>query len=209
MGLFFPTLGPRSSYRTKSDGTYLVYTSYRGEIEADCKQRCVYCDIKNEEHGYEGFVLDHFRPQAHFSSLANDPNNLVLSCPVCNRLKSNHWPLDPTIPDSYQGMVGFLDPFNHDRSQYFNIEPDGRLVPLQPPAQYLEKILKLNRASRLRVRERRILRAELRNLAQIINISALQLLEQRGNGAISEADFNSQSVPLLKALNYLSSAINA
>src|SRR5438093_993552 len=109
--LFFPGLTRRATYARKDDGSYYRYERYRQEIREDCQLRCVYCDIhENECGGIESMHVDHFRPRVHFATLANDPNNLVWTCPGCNRLKSDNWPALGT-EESYVGDEGFIDPF--------------------------------------------------------------------------------------------------
>ncbi len=163
--LFFPLVKRRTTYCGKGASKKSHYTDYHSEIEEDCKHRCVYCDISLEEHGYEGMVLDHFRPEKHFPKLRNDPNNLILSCPKCNRSKWHHWPCskEDNMP-SHLDKVGFIDPFTEDRKNYFSITIDGQLESTKPPAQYMLDMLNLNRKSRVQVRRRRIIQNELRLL---------------------------------------------
>ncbi|PLT16460.1 MULTISPECIES: HNH endonuclease signature motif containing protein [Ralstonia] len=159
--VFFPDMVRSESYERKEDGTYYDYTYYREVILVDCKERCVYCDIVLSEMGYEGMVLDHFRPQKKFPLLKNDPSNLVSACPKCNRLKSQHWPIPPEQNATHDNVVGFIDPFFSGRGQYFFTQEDGTLLAARGPSEYLIKLLNLNRESRKIIRRRRILRARL------------------------------------------------
>lgn len=156
--MFYPKLIRKLSYDKNQFGKYYKYSYYREAILDDCKKRCVYCDIVLKEHGFEGMQLDHFRPQDYFKMLTNDPLNLVIACPKCNRLKSNHWPCDKNDPlkPSHDGNVGFLDPFNEDFSKYFEVHEDGILNSLSKPADYLIELLDLNRTSRVLLRRRRM-----------------------------------------------------
>ena len=168
--LFFPKIERRSNYSTKSNGEYYRdYKHYHVEIAEDCNNRCVYCDIKENEIGFEGFVLDHFRPQVHFPDLISNPKNLVLSCPKCNILKSDHWAIDIECAETHNGICGFLDPFIESRLYYFSIEEDGNLICIKPLAKYLEKIFLLNRYSRKKVRYLRIINHKIERI--IIDIS--------------------------------------
>ena len=83
--LFFPALARRSKYVGKGEGKESRYSDYKSEVEEDCKQRCIYCDILLSELGFEGMVIDHFRPTKHYPDLKHNPYNLVLSCPKCNQ----------------------------------------------------------------------------------------------------------------------------
>jgi len=163
--LFFPLIERRALYNGKGDGKTSTYSDYHSEVEEDCKNRCVYCDVSIEEHGYEGMVIDHFRPEKHFPKLRNNPYNLVLACPKCNRSKWHHWPCEKkdNMP-SYSGDVGFIDPFTEDRKKFFSVKIDGTLESIKSPAPYMLIILNLNRKARTQVRRRRMLQNEIRLL---------------------------------------------
>ncbi|WP_431260838.1 HNH endonuclease [Roseateles chitinivorans] len=152
----FPALARRLNYKTKSDGNhYANYSVYYDEIAEDCQNRCVYCDAMLEEIGGEGMNLDHFKPQKHFLSLANDPSNLVLACFRCNRLKSDWWPeKDGTCNN---GQHGFIDPFSPDKDTYFLVEENGEITPKKVPYGYMVELMNLNRISRVAIRRRRTL----------------------------------------------------
>lgn len=155
--IFFPKIVRRKDYDKKSSGEYYVYSHYKEAVSDDCKNRCVYCDIVIKEAGFEGFALDHFRPQEHFPELTNTPTNLVVACGKCNRLKWSHWPVGTGSLSTHNDLVGFIDPFDCDRHDFFKIESNGEIIPLKPPSSYLIKLLNLNRASRLLVRRNRML----------------------------------------------------
>ena len=146
--LFFPRLQRREFYRlTKSRKYYSDYQIYKQEIREDCLGRCVYCDShENELGGSEFMNLDHFRPAKYeeFKPLANDPNNLVWSCCVCNRNKWHHWPA-LGAEGTVVGNEGFIDPFEEDRREYFEVRQDGKIIALKPPATYIINLLVLNR----------------------------------------------------------------
>ena len=156
--IFFPQLKRRNSYPS-----YSRYNRYRDLIREDCRYRCVYCDIHELELGREletrdeRMTLDHFRPQAYYENLQNDPLNLVLCCPVCNRKKADDWPAyDQRHGGLIVGNSGYIDPFADNRSLYFQVSDDGSLVPLRHPASYMIRLLVLNRSAAKRIRRRRI-----------------------------------------------------
>ena len=159
---FFGVLVRRSKYSCRADGTNYAYAYFRAhfqtEIAEDCLFRCVYCDShENEIGGRESMELDHFRPwsRSEFECLKDDPRNLNHACGHCNRLKSNKWPsADPNR--SHDGLVGFIDPFQEPRQIYFEVGADGELIALRPPAEYLIRILTLNRPLLKLLRRRRI-----------------------------------------------------
>ncbi|MCD4848922.1 MAG: HNH endonuclease [Candidatus Aegiribacteria sp.] len=165
--LFYPIIKRRSTYIGNGDGYVSRYSNYRIEIQEDCGGRCVYCDIKHAEIGYEGMHLDHFRPQKYFPQLTDNPANLVLACPKCNRLKSYKWPASKKINAcSHEGRTGFVDPFKESRREYFTVSTDGSLHSLQDPAKYVIKLMKLNRTARIQVRRNRIIQNEIRELSE-------------------------------------------
>ncbi len=164
--LFFPLLKRRGKYFGKGKGRKPQYGDFQAEIEEDCQKRCVYCDIQLSEHGYEGMQLDHFRPQIRFPDLKDDPTNLLLACPKCNRLKWHHWPGDHASKEhSHSGSIGFVDPFEVDRLDYFEVKATGELTPRMPPAAYMLDLLKLNRKARTQIRRLRQFRREMESFA--------------------------------------------
>lgn len=184
--LFFPLLDRRKKYFGKGDGKKSSYSDYRSEIEEDCKNRCVYCDVSLEEHGYEGMAIDHFRPEVHFPKLSHNPGNLVLACPKCNRSKWHHWPCEKKedMP-SYSGNVGFIDPFTEDRKKFFSVRVDGVLESVKPPATYMLKILNLNRKARIQVRRRRIIQNEVQFLIQACSDCIQRVLNSARKGELA------------------------
>lgn len=190
--LFFPLLERRKKYVGKGDGKKSSYSDYRSEIEEDCKNRCVYCDVSLEEHGFEGMAIDHFRPEAHFPKLSDNPDNLVLACPKCNRSKWHHWPCEKKEnAPSYNGNVGFIDPFSDDRRKFFSVRADGVLESKIPPAPYMLKMLNLNRKARIQVRRRRIIQNEVQSLIHACS-DCIQIVinsARKGELAAKEAMF--------------------
>lgn len=163
---FFGPLRRRAKYSTKSTTEYYTYEYYRAhfrdEIAVDCCERCVYCDShENEVGGRESMELDHFRPwsRAEFTHLRDDPHNFHYACGRCNRLKGAHWP-STDKGAAHDGVIGFVDPFNDERRQYFGVNADGMLSCKKHPATYVTKLLQLNRPLLRMLRVRRMLRLE-------------------------------------------------
>ena len=107
--------------------------------------------------GREQMQIDHFRPytRAGFESLKDTPANFHHSCARCNSLKSDKWP-STSHTEPHDGIVGFVDPFADNRRLYFRVADDGELIPLRPPANYLIRVLALNRRHLKLLRLRRI-----------------------------------------------------
>lgn len=77
-----------------------VYSDWKTQISVECYNQCVYCTIhENKWGGLDNFHVEHYRPKSiqAFKHLINDICNLFLSCPVCNRFKSDDWPDDPDL----------------------------------------------------------------------------------------------------------------
>lgn len=180
---FFPEVSRCVNYAAKECGGYYGYAHYKDQIHIDCKHRCVYCDVRLDESGHEGFALDHFRPQEKFSHLKNDPNNLVVACAKCNRNKSAHWPVDVGLGVSHHGEVGFIDPFENNRLDFFSVDVCGALAPKQNPSEYLIKLLGLNRPSRVVVRRNRILH---RRIDDLILLAETIITEVIDGGEMTE-----------------------
>ncbi len=103
--------------------------------------------------------LDHFRPQMYveFAQLKNDPHNLLWACRGCNHLKGYQWPALGT-EGTVNGEEGFIDPFTENRLDYFQVLPGGKIDSIKPPGNYIIKLLALNRFSRKRLRELRMIK---------------------------------------------------
>ena len=158
--LFFPRLQRAGGYPTRRDGSHYGYAYYREYIRIDCQQRCVYCDShESEVGGAEAMQLDHFRPEALFEALINDPLNLHYGCARCNLLKSKQWPARHASR-CHDGEIGFIDPFAEDRAEYLAVGNDGILVALRHPAKYMIGLLHLQREHLRKLRLRRLLLAE-------------------------------------------------
>lgn len=187
--LFYPILNRRKQYKlTQQETYYQNYNKYRDEIGEDCQERCVYCDMALDEMGGDGMQLDHFRSQniKEFKYLVNDPNNLVLSCQKCNRLKSDHWPANISISETYTDGCGFIDPFTEDRGEYFEIIDTGQIEEKQPPAKYVINLLMLNRMAKVQLRRKRLIKIKCKHVTDIITKRIIQFIELFKNGISKE-----------------------
>lgn len=168
--MFYPEITRRAEYaRTKNGNYYSDYSHYRCEITEDCRRRCVYCDIDLDEMGGEGMQLDHFKPQDIDDVEPNDPTNLVLSCPKCNRLKSNHWPLEPDI--------AFFEPFTVNRVKNYVVESSGAISDNDcSRTKFKIKLLLLNRPARVQLRRSRFIKRRINDLMEIVENKFQELL---------------------------------
>ncbi len=195
--LFLPDLNRRANYHKKINGEYYKdYLVYYDEISEDCIHRCIYCDIFIEEIGGEGMQLDHFRPQKKFPGKSNDPSNLVLSCPKCNRLKSDYWSCALDSKSTHNGCYGFVEPFEENRREFFSVEESGQFASLQGPANYMIDLLLLNRCSRVQVRRKRIMYQKANSLSDLVSEGMLNLSKKMTSGDIELEEAARQLVTL-------------
>lgn len=76
------------------DKNYKDYHNYKEYLKKDFKNRCAYCNMHDKWIMPLPYQIDHFIPRveckkAGRNDLDHDYRNLMYSCPVCNRLKSN------------------------------------------------------------------------------------------------------------------------
>lgn len=118
------------------------YGKYKQDLERDFNKRCGYCD--SPAHHWGGrvvFQIDHFAPKSKFKHLKDKYENLIYSCPICNRGKSNLWASDDENVSIVDGE-GFLHPCLDDYSPHFRRLPTGQIEPLTHTGKYMYKKLK-------------------------------------------------------------------
>ena len=119
------------------------YRDYKNELRHDFRNRCGYCDALDEYFGgRHGSHIDHFAPRSLFPTLETEYENLVYSCPFCNRAKSNKW-----IGDDYRipnnGTDGFVDPTSSEFDNHLARDKKGKVVALTRLGNYMVKNLNL------------------------------------------------------------------
>src|SRR6266480_1516628 len=87
-------------------------------------------------------------------------------------MASSLWPAYGTLLNMISGN-GFVDPFQEDYNDYFDVLPDGRLKPLKDPATYMINNLYLNRTGAKRIRENRRLKYENQQSYKIYAVEAI------------------------------------
>lgn len=108
------------------------YQDYREYLKEDFNGRCGYCDsyygiVKKDYH------IDHFVPKRVFEKfnthkhLLNDYNNLIYTCPSCNRSKSGKWPSEnPDVALTEKG--GFINPCLDEYGEFFFRADNGGIL---------------------------------------------------------------------------------
>ncbi|MEE3485498.1 MAG: HNH endonuclease signature motif containing protein [Bacteroidales bacterium] len=101
------------------DKHYSDYRKYKPYLEMDFKKRCAYCNL-HEEMITSYFEVDHFVPRKEFEKgwlqLETDYNNLMLSCPKCNKEKGSAFRGDLSV--NYDNDL-FYNPVDHDYNTVF------------------------------------------------------------------------------------------
>ncbi len=122
--------------KRKCTKTYAQYTSFKLYIREDFNKRCGYCDDLDIYHGgVRGYQIDHFKPHSisKFSYLKEEYENLVYSCPFCNRAKSNKW----------EDIDGFIDPCEEEYDNHLERNNKGQIISKSIRGVYIYKNLNL------------------------------------------------------------------
>lgn len=111
------------------------YHDYLPELREDFRHICGYCG-KTEVVTKNTFEIDHFIPIKYAKEKKNDYSNLVYSCYVCNRKKSDKWP----SKDSQVQFVnnkGIVDPVSDDYDSHIERSESGEIYGKTETGQYM------------------------------------------------------------------------
>lgn len=102
------------------DKHYDDYHNYKPYLLEDFSHRCCYCNIHEQTLELVPFQIDHFIPKKRFEGkrdeLLTQYNNLMLSCPKCNRAKSDQYVGDLMSPTIENQLF-----YNPDKTNYNDI----------------------------------------------------------------------------------------
>ncbi len=120
----------KHTIKRSCDKKYNDYHCYKDYLKADFRHRCAYCNMHDNWIMPLPFHIDHFIPRAKFEQakrddLDNDYRNLMYSCPVCNRLKSDAF--DGEIPKDKIWNPYFYNPVDIDYNTIFTRDEKGRI----------------------------------------------------------------------------------
>ncbi len=135
----------------------MVSQALRESVRALHNFSCGYCGVTETDLGGE-LDIDHFCPRSHAGRSVLD--NLVYTCPTCNRFKGDYWPAPEAGPD-----LMLLHPRQDDLSSHIGTLPDGRLIGLTKRGWFHIQRLRLNRPQLI---ELRVQRAEEQLLRQTL-----------------------------------------
>jgi len=123
--------------RDYSGTEYSTYGRYKPFLREDFNKRCGYCDgLDIYTGGSRGFQIDHFKPKKLFPDLETTYDNLVYSCPYCNRSKWDYWREDKGFIDPYNDLYGATLYRNEKGQILYNDDCEQ--------GEYIHKKLKLN-----------------------------------------------------------------
>lgn len=133
------------------DKHYKDYHSYKRYLEDDFKHHCAYCNMRDEWIMPLSYQIDHFIPRKAFedagrNDLDNDYNNLMYSCPICNRLKSNAF--EGEIPEEGISNPLFYNPVDIDYNTVFERDELGRICSNDKLGKMMIKRLQLYRPTK-------------------------------------------------------------
>lgn len=126
---------------------YADFHSYKPYLLADFSRRCCYCNIHETTLELVPFQIDHFIPQKVFvgkrDELLTQYNNLMLSCPKCNRAKSDQYEGNLYSPE-IENLL-FYNPETTDYNDIFYRNDLGGISSDDPKGKDMIKRLKLYR----------------------------------------------------------------
>ena len=116
---------------------------YTKILKEDFGNMCGYCgkDLNIIKCPYQ---KDHLIPKDIAKKVGRldlliDYNNLVYSCRVCNRNKSNYWPFD-NVDKIHDDKVGFVDPATQEFDEHMQRDENGRIMPKTEVGKYMYEI---------------------------------------------------------------------
>ena len=154
------------------------YNDWKAEIARDCRNQCVYCSIHEARFGgIDNFHVDHFRPKSReeFAHLSEVITNLYLSCPICNRFKSDDWPSDPCPEFS---KPSYIDPAEVDFSTVVTVGENHLVSGTTVSSTYVVARLFLNRPQMIRERRVRSVGLLIQELTARLEEQLTSLIEQ-------------------------------
>jgi hypothetical protein len=136
------------------------YHAYRDFLRLDFYYACAYCSITEIEATGISFQIDHYYPIEVFPQLASNYDNLMWSCQICNRYKSNYYPDEEDLRIGYVIIrIDKCDPRGH-----LEADADGVMIKAKTKTgEFNIQWLDLNRRQLRRLREYRRRLSDARN----------------------------------------------
>jgi hypothetical protein len=148
------------------------YGLYKDELSSDFHKSCGYCDCPDFVWGGKaGFQIDHFAPKKQFPLLEKSYDNLIYSCPICNRGKSDKWPSDS--PDiSHKNGEGFIHPCSTSYDEHVSRRDNGEIYSKSSIGNYMIRTMKLGLSRHKIIWTREELRALILEVKKHIDVDS-------------------------------------
>jgi len=115
-------------------------------VRSRAAQRCEYCRLPQEAAPFFIFHVEHIVARQHGGG--DDPGNLCLACPDCNRHKGpNLASIDPQTRE----LTPLFDPRKYSWDQHFVLQ-EARIVGLTPTGRATVRLLNMNEEDRVDMR---------------------------------------------------------
>lgn len=123
-----------------------VSTELRRFVTERANNCCEYCLLSQDEYTYI-FHIEHIRAEKHGGQTV--PENLCLSCPVCNTYKGSDL---GSIDEETNLLTPLFNPRTQNWSNHFQLR-GSQIEPQTPEGRVTVFLLRLNSAERLIERE--------------------------------------------------------
>ena len=121
-------------------------TATRHLVHSRARGRCEYCGLPERFVSLITFHIEHIIPRQHGGD--DEPSNLALSCPWCNRAKG---PNLSGIDRETNELVPLFHPRKQIWSEHFAYQ-GPRIIGLNPVGRAAVRVLAMNRAEPLEIR---------------------------------------------------------
>lgn len=146
-----------------------TYRSWKPALRTEGRYQCVYCAIGEPLFGGErNFHVEHYRPRKVFPLLTNDFANLFYCCSICNSFKGSDWQDCP--PNDLSCKV-YPNPSTVDYATFLLVDDGGFVSSSLPAGRYIIERLNLNRAQLRMIRRFVILRDQITDLLNQVEIN--------------------------------------
>lgn len=118
-------------------------SEFKPYLRSDFGERCAYCgDLDSIAGSSRNFQVDHFAPKSKFPDLEFEYNNLMYSCPYCNRAKWDYW-VGEDAKICVDGDKGIVNPCTPEYDEHLGRLESGVIVSKTALGQFMYNRLKL------------------------------------------------------------------
>lgn len=156
---------PLHSY---SGDRFRTMRTNKKHLREDFNHRCAYCNDIDSYAGKETFQVDHFAPKSKFPHLETTYENLMYSCPYCNRSKSDKW-ISNDASKPIINNEGFDNPTSLSFESHFSRGACGEIIPLDSLGRYMWENLRLMLQRHACLYRMEVMRQRIQRLKKIVN----------------------------------------